>query len=240
MLTSTRQDWRKAITRSSSFACPNVASVIIPGPAPKVSTDLPVRRTDKISFGCLNNLAKVSEEVLSVWSQILAAVPGSQLVVRTGAGRSAEERIRGILARHGIAPDRLRFVGEVATRSDYLELYHDVDIALDPFPYNGVTTTCDALWMGAPVISLAGRTCVSRQGVRFLRNIGLDELIADTPEDYVRIAADLAGDVPRLAILHFGLRDRMSHSPLMNSHRLTRDLEAAYHTMWDRRFITPK
>ena len=199
-----------------------------PGPAPEASTELPVRRTGKISFGCLNNLAKLSAEVLDVWSQILAAVPGSQLLLRTGSGRSAEERIYGFFARQGISPHRLLFAGRTPTRSDYLELYHGVDIALDPFPYNGVTTTCDALWMGAPVISLAGGMCVSRQGVRFLRNVGLDELIAETPEDYVRIAADLADDVPRLATLHFGLRDRMSHSPLMNSHRLTRDLEAAY------------
>ena len=83
----------------------------------------------------------------------------------------------------------------MATRSDYLTLYHELDIALDPFPYNGVTTTCDALWMGVPVISLAGRMCVSRQGVRFLRNVGLDELLAETLEDYVRIAAELAGDL---------------------------------------------
>ena len=88
-----------------------------------------------------------------------------------------------------------------ATRFEYLSLYHDVDIALDPFPYNGVTTTCDALWMGVPVVALAGRMSVSRQGVRFLRNVGLDELIAETPEDYVRIATELAGDLHRLADL---------------------------------------
>jgi protein O-GlcNAc transferase len=217
---------------------PECAFCYDPGPAPEVSNDLPVRRTGKILLGCLNNLAKVSDEVLSVWSRILVAVPGSQLLLRDEAGSSALERIRGIVSRHGIAPDRLCFVGRVATRSDYLKLYHEVDIALDPFPYNGVTTTCDALWMGVPVISLAGRMCVSRQGVRFLRNVGLDELLAETPDDYVCIAADLADDAPRLATLHFGLRERMRRSPLMNSQRLTRDLEAAYRCMWDRRFIT--
>ena len=108
-----------------------------------------------------------------------------------------------------------------------------MDIALDPFPYNGVTTTCDALWMGVPVISLAGQMSVSRQGVRFLRSAGLDELLAETPEDYIRIASDLAGDLARLAALRTTLRERMSRSPVVNAHRLTRDLEAAYRTMWD-------
>jgi predicted O-linked N-acetylglucosamine transferase (SPINDLY family) len=217
---------------------PECAFCYHPGPAPEVSNELPVNRTGKISLGCLNNLAKVSDDALSVWSRVLAAVPESQLLLRDGAGRSAPERIRGSLARHGVAPYRLRFVGRVATRAEYLKLYHDVDIALDPFPYNGVTTTCDALWMGVPVISLAGRMCVSRQGVRFLRNVGLDDLLAETPEDYVRIAADLAADAPRLATMHFGLRERMRRSPLLNSQRLTRDLEAAYRAMWDRRFST--
>jgi predicted O-linked N-acetylglucosamine transferase (SPINDLY family) len=204
-----------------------------PGPAPEVNPKLPARESRQVTFACLNNLAKVSDEVLAVWSRVLASVPGSRLLLRTGAGRSAEERICDILARHGISPDRLGLAGRTATRFDYLELYHAVDIALDPFPYNGVTTTCDALWMGVPVISLAGRMSVSRQGVRFLRNVGLDELLAETSEDYVRIASELAGDLSRLAALRAALRERMSRSPLMDAHRLTRDLEAAYRAMWE-------
>ncbi len=166
---------------------------------------------------------------------MLAAVPGSRLLLRTGAGRSAEERIRDLLTACGIAPERLGFAGPTATRFAYLELYHAVDIALDPFPYNGVTTTCDALWMGVPVISQAGRMNVSRQGVRFLRTVGLDELLAETLEDYVRIATALAGDLARLADLRSGLRERMSRSPLMDAQRLARDLEAAYVGIWKNR-----
>jgi predicted O-linked N-acetylglucosamine transferase (SPINDLY family) len=146
-------------------------------------------------------------------------------------GRGAEERIRDFLDRHGIAADRLHYASPTATRFEYLELYLAVDIALDPFPYNGVTTTADALWMGVPVISLAGPTSVSRQGVRFLRNAGLDELLAETPEQYVRIASDLADDLSRLAALRSGLRERMRCSPLLDARRLTRDLEAAYRDM---------
>ena len=114
-----------------------------------------------------------------------------------------------------------------------ISLYHTVDIGLDPFPYNGVTTTCDALWMGVPVISMAGQISVARQGVRFLRSVGLDELLAQTLEDYVKIASDLARDHARLAALRSALRERMSRSPLVDAQRLTRDLETAYRAMWE-------
>jgi predicted O-linked N-acetylglucosamine transferase (SPINDLY family) len=171
--------------------------------------------------------------VLAVWSRVLASVPGSRLRLPAWAGRAGPDRIRESLARHGIDPQRLVFAGWSPTRLEYLALYHEIDIALDPFPYNGVTTTCDALWMGVPVISLAGRMGASRQGVRFLRNVGLDELIAETAEGYVRIAADLAGDMHRLATLRSGLRERMSRSPLMDAQRLTRGLEAAFLAMFD-------
>jgi predicted O-linked N-acetylglucosamine transferase (SPINDLY family) len=181
----------------------------------------------------LNNPAKVSDEVLAVWSRVLAAVPGARLLLRTWAGRSAEDRIRDLLTSQGIDPERLSFAGHTASRYEYLELYHALDIGLDPFPYNGVTTTCDALWMGVPVISLAGRMSVSRQGVRFLRAVGLNELLGETLEDYVRIATDLAGDRARLADLRSDLRERMSRSPLMDAVRLTGDLEAAYRGIWE-------
>ncbi len=182
----------------------------------------------------MNNLAKVTDEVLAVWSRVLAAVPGARLLLPAGAGRAGVDRVREVVARHGIDPERLVFAGWTPTRLEYFALYHEMDIALDPFPYNGVTTTCDAFWMGVPLISLAGRMGVSRQGVRFLRSVGLDELIAETPEDYVRIATDLAGDLHRLATLHSGLRERMSRSPLMDAQRLTRDLEAAFRAMFER------
>jgi predicted O-linked N-acetylglucosamine transferase (SPINDLY family) len=202
-----------------------------PGPASPVSPEPPSRQSGRVIFGCLNSLAKVTDEVLAVWARVMTSVPDSRLRLPTGAGRAAAERVRETFARHGIGPERLLFAGWTATRFAYLSLYQDVDIALDPFPYNGVTTTCDALWMGVPVIALAGRMGVSRQGVRFLRNVGLDELIAETPEDYTRIATELAGDLRRLADLRPGLRERMSRSPLMDAERLTRDLEAAYRAL---------
>jgi predicted O-linked N-acetylglucosamine transferase (SPINDLY family) len=116
-----------------------------------------------------------------------------------------------------------------------LKLYQEVDLALDPFPYNGITTTCDALWMGVPVLTLAGRTSVSRYGIRFLSHVGLDGLIAQSPADYLRLATELALDLDRLESLRSGLRERMSRSPLMDAARFTRHLEAAFHAMWERR-----
>ena len=219
--------------QESLIRLPECAFCYAPGPAPEVRPDPPARQSGLVTFGCLNNPAKVSDEVLAVWALALAAVPGSRLLLRNGAGRTAEKRIRESLTFYGLAPDRLRFAGPTATRFAYLELYDAVDIAFDPFPYNGVTTTCDALWMGVPVISLAGRMNASRQGARFLCTVGLDELLAETLEDYVRIATELAGDLVRLANLRSGLRDRMSRSPLMDAQRLARNLEAAYIGIWE-------
>jgi predicted O-linked N-acetylglucosamine transferase (SPINDLY family) len=205
-----------------------------PGPAPDVNPEVPARQSGLVTFACLNTLAKVSDEVLALWAQVLAAVPGSRLVLPAGAGRHTEGWVRATLGRHGVSPERVPLLDRAANRFEYLKRYHDVDLCLDPFPYNGVTTTCDALWMGVPVLTLAGRTCVARQGVRFLRNVGLDALIAETSAEYVRLAAELAEDLARLADLRRGLRERMRDSPLMGASRFTRHLEAAYGGMWER------
>jgi predicted O-linked N-acetylglucosamine transferase (SPINDLY family) len=118
--------------------------------------------------------------------------------------------------------------------AEYFGSYQRIDVALDPFPYGGGTTTCDALWMGVPVVSLAGQTAVGRGGVSILSNVGLPELIAQTPEHYVQVAAKLAQDLPRLSQLRATLRERMQASPLMNAPRFARNVEAAYRTMWRR------
>ena len=121
----------------------------------------------------------------------------------------------------------------------YIQSYQRIDIALDPFPHGGGTTTCDALWMGVPVISLAGQTAVSRAGLTILTNVGLTELVAGSLEEYVKIAADLAGDLPRLAALRAELRQRMQASPLMDAPRFARNIEAAYRQIWRRWCDTP-
>jgi predicted O-linked N-acetylglucosamine transferase (SPINDLY family) len=187
-----------------------------------------------VTFGCFNNLAKVTEPMLRRWAQILAAVPGSRLLLkaRALAAASVQARVRAILAAEGIAPERVELGGWRMTAREHLALYQRVAIALDPFPYQGTTTTCEALWMGVPVVSLAGRTHVARVGVSLLSNVGLPELIAQSEAEYVRIAVALAQDRRRLEELRAGLRQRMRASPLLDWPRFARQMEGAYREMW--------
>jgi protein O-GlcNAc transferase len=190
----------------------------------------PALNNGEVTFGCLNNFCKVSPEALDVWIQLLRATPKSKLILHAHEG-SHRRRMRDVLEHQGIDPERLKFVGW-APLHKYFELYQQIDIGLDPFPYNGGTTTCNALWMGVPVVTLNGRTAVGRGGVSIMANIGLPELIAQTPQKYVEIAAGLAGDLPRLAELRRTLRSRMQSSPLMDAPRFARNIEAAYRQMW--------
>jgi predicted O-linked N-acetylglucosamine transferase (SPINDLY family) len=187
-----------------------------------------------VTFGCFNNLAKVTEPMLRLWAKILAAVPGSRLLLkaRALATESVQARVRAILAQEGIAPERVELGGWRMTAREHLALYNRVAIALDPFPYQGTTTTCEALWMGVPVVSLAGQTHVSRVGVSLLHNVGLPELIGQNAEEYVRIAVALAQDRRRLEELRAGLRERMRQSPLLDWSSFARHMEAAYRQMW--------
>jgi len=192
--------------------------------------ELPALGNGYITFGCLNSFLKVNEPVLRLWAQVLGKVRDSRLILLSAYG-SHRQRTLEILAREGIASHRVEFVVS-RPRRDYLALYHRPDLALDPFPYNGHTTSLDAFWMGVPVVSLVGERPVSRAGWSQLSNMGLSELAAFSEDDYVRIAAQLAGDLPRLAELRATLRSRMEASLLMDAPRFTRQIEAAYRTMW--------
>jgi predicted O-linked N-acetylglucosamine transferase (SPINDLY family) len=190
----------------------------------------PAPSAGEVTFGCLNNFCKVSAETLDLWIKLLRATPKSNLILQAGEG-SHRQRVRDLLERQGIDPRRAKFVGWVPL-SEYFKRYEQIDVGLDPFPCNGGTTTCDALWMGVPVVTLAGRTAVGRGGVSILANVNLPELIAQTPEQYVQIATDLAGDLPRLAELRRTLRGRMQGSALMDAPRFARNIEGAYRQMW--------
>jgi predicted O-linked N-acetylglucosamine transferase (SPINDLY family) len=190
----------------------------------------PAPSTGEVTFGCLNNFCKVFPAALELWIQLLRATPKSQLVLYAREGNH-RQRACDLLEHEGIDPHRLKFLGRVRL-SEYFKRYDQIDVGLDPFPCNGGTTTCDALWMGVPVVTLAGRTAVGRGGVSILANVGLPELIAQTPQQYVQIATDLAGDLPRLAELRRTLRARMQASPLMDAPRFARNIEAAYRQMW--------
>jgi predicted O-linked N-acetylglucosamine transferase (SPINDLY family) len=143
------------------------------------------------------------------------------------------QRALETLAGEGVEPRRVEFVA-FRPRRAYLELYHRLDIVLDTFPYNGHTTSLDALWMGVPVVSLVGDTPVSRAGLSQLTNLGLPELAAHSEPEFVAVAARLAGDLPRLSQLRSTLRARMENSILMDAPRFARSVEAAYRSMWQR------
>jgi predicted O-linked N-acetylglucosamine transferase (SPINDLY family) len=172
--------------------------------------------------------------VIEVWSQLLRRVPRSRLLLKNKslADVSTRDRLVQSFAEQGIAAERLLLRGEIQSHDEHLALYHQLDIALDTFPYNGTTTTCEALWMGVPVIALAGQGHMSRVGVSILSSVGLGEFIAQTPEEYVTIAAELAGDLPRLQTLRAGLRERLAQSPLLDAAGFARAMETAYRAMW--------
>jgi predicted O-linked N-acetylglucosamine transferase (SPINDLY family) len=193
---------------------------------------LPAAEKGYVAFGCLNNFCKVNPPVLKIWAAVLKAVDRSRLTILSAEGTHRRHTL-DLLAAEGVAPDRVTFVAR-QPRRQYLTYYHGIDIALDTIPYNGHTTSLDSLWMGVPVVTLVGTTVVGRAGVCQLMNLGLPDLIASTPEQYVQVAATLAHDLPRLRQLRATLRQRMQASPLMDGPRFARNIEAAYREMWRR------
>jgi predicted O-linked N-acetylglucosamine transferase (SPINDLY family) len=204
-----------------------------PSPEAPAVSPLPALSNGFVTFGSFNNFAKVTPEVLSAWGALLQAVPQSRLVILAHAVRSLGEYLARAFERQGISAERVT-LADRCSRGEYLEWIRRVDIALDPFPFNGHTTTCDALWQGVPVVTLAGRTYASRFGSSAHVNLDLRDLIAQSPEQYVEIATRLAGDVGRLSELRATLRERMAGSPLLDFAGFTRHLEAAYRQMWQR------
>jgi predicted O-linked N-acetylglucosamine transferase (SPINDLY family) len=197
----------------------------------------PQKENGCITFGSLNNFCKITEPMLKLWARLLcqsdsdlAESAGSRLLLLAHPG-SHRQRIIDLLTREGVEPHRIEFA-DWRPRREYLELYHRLDIVLDPFPYGGHTTTLDALWMGVPVVSLAGNPPVSRAGLSILNNLGLPELVAFSEDDYIRIATDLARDSARLAELRRTLRPRMATSVLMDAPSFARNIESAYRAMW--------
>jgi predicted O-linked N-acetylglucosamine transferase (SPINDLY family) len=191
---------------------------------------LPAQTLGHVTFGCLNNFCKVNEPVLRLWAQVLKTVDRSRLMMLCPEG-SHRQPLLELLQREGISPDRIELLAR-RPRLQYLDLFHRIDLGLDTFPYNGHTTSLDSFWMGVPVVTLVGQTVVGRAGLSQLTNLGLRELIARTPEQYIQIAADMARDLTRLAELRRTLRGRMEASPLMDAPRFARNIEAAYRQMW--------
>jgi len=200
------------------------------GTAPDVA-DAPSAVNGFITFGTLANFPKISLPAQKLWADILNQVKDSRLLLHAQPGKYLAE-FRNRFSGWGISSDRLEFVAKQPW-ADYMRTYGRIDIALDPFPHGGAITTCDALWMGVPVITISGQLPMGRVGKSILKNVGLPEFVADTPEQYVDTAVQLAGDRGRLQKLRKTLRERMVGSPLMNAPQFTRYLEAAYRRAFD-------
>jgi protein O-GlcNAc transferase len=207
------------------FTPPDASADVAPPPALDRGT---------VTFGCFNNLLKINGAVVTLWSNLLAAVPGSRLVLKAAqlGDAATREGLAGEFAARGVGVDRL-VLEPASPREELLAAYNKIDIALDPFPYGGGTTTLEALWMGVPVITLRGDSFVGRVGESILTTIGHSELVADSPSQYLAVAAALANDIARLTRMRGSLHQRLVESPLCRSASFVGELERAYAAMWE-------
>jgi predicted O-linked N-acetylglucosamine transferase (SPINDLY family) len=194
---------------------------------------LPALAKGSITYGSFNHSSKISDETLDLWARILAGAPDSHLLLKSKnfSDTSACARFRERLSGRGFDGTRVTLMGHIPGTLNHLAAYGDIDVALDTFPYHGTTTTCEALWMGVPVISLVGRLHAARVGLTLLNSVGLGGLATATEDEYVALALALAEDRDQLAQLRGRLRGIMERSPLCDRHRLTRGVEDAYRKM---------
>jgi predicted O-linked N-acetylglucosamine transferase (SPINDLY family) len=198
--------------------------------------DPPCLESGAVTFGSFNNPAKVSAVTFDIWARLLTRLPAAHLLLK---GKPfADEATCGLfrtrLAERGIASERLQLVGWLPSSTAHLALYEKIDIALDPFPHSGTTTTCEALWMGVPTVTLRGDRHSARVGASLLGQIGLTDLIAGSVDDYFEIASALAANPARLHALRRSLRQRMAASSLCDGRGFARKMEDAYRTIWRR------
>jgi len=200
--------------------------------APEVGP-LPYQNNQFITFGSFNNPVKCNDDVINAWAKILRMVPSSRILLKYGDmdARSTQDRVYGCLGKCGIDGSRIVLEGA----SPHLELlarYNDVDIALDTFPYVGGLTTCEAIWMGVPVITFPGKTFAGRHSFSHLSNVGVPELVAKDLDDYIEKTIELANDIPRLTGLRLGLRDRMLKSAFCNGEKFAADFSSGLRQIW--------
>ncbi|WP_428940131.1 tetratricopeptide repeat protein [Fontivita pretiosa] len=203
-----------------------------PQPCPDVAP-LPARQRGFVTFGSANRLDKITSRVLRLWSQVLMAVPSARMSIKARGldDEPTRKRILEAMAAGGVEAARIDLIGW-SDFDGYLRYFNEVDIILDAYPFAGGTTSCHALWMGAPVVTRTGRTPVSRVGASLLHNVALTDLIGESDEQYVKIASELAGNLDRLAEIRASLRRRMQQSPLCDVAGFIDDLESAYRQMW--------
>lgn len=204
-----------------------------PESCPEPAPQSPMRENGYVTFGSFNKFTKINHSVVTIWSRLLNSVPHSKLLIKSkNLTGLAEKRLLAEFAKHGIEKDRIIRSAWIPTLSEHLELYSKIDIALDTFPYNGTTTTFEALWMGKPVITLTGETHVTRVGYSILSRLGLDELITYSPEEYIDRCIQLAGDVEHIQQISETLRQRLTTKGMLDSDRFTRELESCYQRMF--------
>jgi predicted O-linked N-acetylglucosamine transferase (SPINDLY family) len=197
-----------------------------PDDAPDVS-GLPARQTGRITFGSFNNLPKINEAVIALWSRLLLQIPQSDLLLKSKqfADAHVRQRYLDLFTSHGIEAERITLLQRVSSTAGHLAIYDRVDIGLDPFPYNGTTTTCEALWMGVPVISLRGDRHAGRVGASILTHVSLQELVAADEDQYIRVGIKLARELDELEGLRKSLRARMQASVLCDGRAFARTME---------------
>jgi tetratricopeptide (TPR) repeat protein len=204
-----------------------------PSEAPEVSP-LPAHRNGQLTFGSVNQVPKLSPPTIALWARLLERVSGSRLLLKAyNLGDPAVvDVVRRRFVAAGVASSRLIFVGALTDPAEHFRAIGEIDVALDPFPFNGGKSTCDALWMGVPVVTLAGASLMGRIGASLLTRAGLPELVASDEDAYLRIVEKLASDLDRLAALRRGLRAQLAASVLFDGAGHARDLEDAYRRLW--------
>ena len=202
-----------------------------PKPEAPPLSPLPALRTGRIMFGSFNNLAKLNSETLRLWARVLQALPQTGMTVACVTDHASRLRVADALIGYGAAPAQIRILGTLED-AEFWRVREEIDIVLDAFPYNGTTTTCEALWAGLPVVTLAGSHGAARNTTSLLHAVGLQELVADSAEQYIAIAAELAGDIGKLAAMRSGMRQRLLDCGLCDGPRFTGELEALYRSVW--------
>jgi protein O-GlcNAc transferase len=215
---------------SEALLCLPAAAQFKPAAARPPINALPALTQDAFTFACLNNLAKISEQSVALWAEILRALPQARLMLGN-ANHATKQRLTDLFARYGIAEQRLVMHPRMSL-DDYLALHHQIDLALDPFPFNGGTTSFHALSMGVPVVTLAGDTPVTRSGASIMANVGLPEFVATSPEEYVRLAIAFAGDLPRLDRIRQSLGAGNPALYESGTNHFARRLEQAFRQVW--------
>ncbi len=207
-----------------------------PDDAPAISI-LPATKSEQVTFGSFNNLAKINENTIHLWSEVIKAVPGSRLLIKNPSltDEKTRHRYQQKFLAQGLTEESVELIGHTPTRKEHLALYNRVDIGLDTFPYNGTTTTCEALWMGVPVLTLSGKHHASRVSHSLLQAAGLDGWVSETEKSFIENAAEKSADLDKLGALRTGLRKKLLASQLCNAEQFTGNLEQAYRRMWQNR-----